>query len=44
MIGHLGGISYWEGACEIIDAQGHTIGEAYVELTGYAKELGSALQ
>lgn len=45
MVGHLGGISYWEGACEVLDEQGRVVGEAYVELTGYAAEdLGAALQ
>lgn len=44
VVGHLGGISYWEGACEILDADGAVLGEAYMELTGYAEELGDALQ
>jgi predicted secreted hydrolase len=44
MVGHLGGISYWEGACEILDADGGVVGEAYMELTGYAEELGDALK
>lgn len=38
MIGHLGGISYWEGGCEILQ-DGKVIGEAYMELTGYAEAL-----
>jgi predicted secreted hydrolase len=37
--GKLGGISYWEGACRVQDAAGNEIGSAYMELTGYAKEL-----
>ena len=30
------GITYWEGDCRVLDAGGHEIGEAYLELTGYA--------
>ena len=37
--GTLGGVSYWEGACRIRDAAGQEVGSAYMELTGYAKEL-----
>jgi len=37
--GSLGGISYWEGACRIRDAAGQEVGSAYMELTGYAREL-----
>lgn len=37
--GQLGGIPYWEGACRVRDAAGKEIGSAYMELTGYAKEL-----
>jgi predicted secreted hydrolase len=33
------GISYWEGACRVLDADGREIGSAYLELTGYAKDL-----
>ena len=44
MVGHLGGVSYWEGACEVLDAGGAVIGEAYMELTGYAEELTDALR
>lgn len=33
------GITYWEGACRVLDAAGMEIGEAYVELTGYAHSL-----
>ena len=32
-------ISYWEGACRVLDADGREIGSAYLELTGYAKDL-----
>ena len=33
------GITYWEGACRVLDPSGREIGEAYVELTGYAHSL-----
>ena len=39
LTGSLGGIPYWEGACRILDADGRELGNAYMELTGYAKEL-----
>jgi len=32
-------IQYWEGACTVEDAAGRTVGNAYLELTGYAKDL-----
>ena len=34
-----GGISYWEGAVDVRDAAGRTLGAGYVELTGYAGAL-----
>ena len=37
--GTLGGVPYWEGACRIRDAAGNEVGSAYMELTGYAKDL-----
>lgn len=37
--GTLGGVPYWEGACRIQDAVGNELGSAYMELTGYAKDL-----
>lgn len=33
------GITYWEGACRVLDGAGREVGEAYVELTGYAHSL-----
>jgi len=30
------GVTYWEGACDVRDAKGASIGSAYVELTGYS--------
>lgn len=37
-------ISYWEGACEVVDESGAVIGQAYVELTGYDGHLGERLR
>ncbi len=39
LAGRLGGIPYWEGACRVLSADGREIGSAYLELTGYAKDL-----
>ncbi len=39
LTGDLAGIPYWEGACRVIDGTGKVIGQAYMELTGYAKDL-----
>ena len=39
LTGTLGGIPYWEGACRVRDAAGKEIGSAYLELTGYARDL-----
>jgi predicted secreted hydrolase len=33
------GITYWEGACRVLDDQGLEIGDAYLEQTGYAHSL-----
>ena len=33
------GITYWEGACRVLDPNGREVGEAYLELTGYAHTL-----
>jgi predicted secreted hydrolase len=38
MLGHISGIEYWEGACDVVDPEGNRIGEAYMELTGYGGE------
>lgn len=32
--------NYWEGACEVFNANGESIGRAYLELVGYAGEVG----
>jgi predicted secreted hydrolase len=37
-----GGITrlpYWEGACDVVDAQGRIVGRAFLELAGYAGDL-----
>lgn len=34
-----GGLRYWEGAAELLDAQGRRSGLGYLELTGYAGAL-----
>ena len=39
LTGNLGGIPYWEGACRVLDAEGRELGNAYMEFTGYAKDL-----
>lgn len=39
LTGSLGGIPYWEGACRVLDAEDRETGSAYMELTGYAKDL-----
>jgi len=33
------GITYWEGACRVRDGGGAEVGDAYVELTGYAHSM-----
>ncbi len=43
--GGVGGVSYWEGACEVRDeASGAIVGRAYLELTGYSGDLGERLR
>lgn len=32
-------ITYWEGACRVRDGSGAEVGDAYVELTGYAHSM-----
>jgi predicted secreted hydrolase len=35
------GVTYWEGACDVRDEKGASLGSAYVELTGYgSRPLG----
>jgi predicted secreted hydrolase len=33
------GITYWEGACRVLDSRAAEVGDAYVELTGYAHSM-----
>ena len=33
-----GGLSYWEGSCQVKDPGGQVIGNAYLELTGYTRK------
>lgn len=38
--GSLGGVTYWEGACRLLAADGETeLGSAYMELTGYDRPV-----
>ncbi|RBP45137.1 putative secreted hydrolase [Roseimicrobium gellanilyticum] len=37
--GDITGLPYWEGACDILDAQGKIVGRAFLELAGYAGNL-----
>jgi predicted secreted hydrolase len=40
-----GGISYWEGACDILDLdQGKVVGKAFLEMTGYADDIAERLR
>lgn len=41
-----GGITqlpYWEGACDVLDADGQAVGRAFLELAGYAGDLAGHL-
>jgi predicted secreted hydrolase len=38
------GVAYWEGACRVVDARGAVIGNAYLELTGYAESLAHQMK
>lgn len=42
--GELGGTTYWEGAMRVLDAEGNTIGHAYMELVGYDAPVGDRLR
>jgi predicted secreted hydrolase len=37
--GKLGGVTYWEGACQLLSPEGAELGSAYLELTGYDKPV-----
>ena len=45
MSGGAGGVSYWEGACDVRDEiTGKIVGRAYLEMTGYADDIGAKLR
>jgi predicted secreted hydrolase len=39
-----GSIPYWEGACRVLDTEGKVVGNAFLEMTGYAGLLRRALE
>ncbi len=39
LAGKVGGVTYWEGACRVLDENQKEIGRAYMELTGYGQSL-----
>jgi predicted secreted hydrolase len=40
-----GGVSYWEGACDVIDLEtGDAVGRAFLEMTGYADNIADKLR
>ncbi len=43
--GRAGGVSYWEGACDVRDEEnGELVGRAYLEMTGYADNIAEKLR
>ncbi|MEM9281245.1 MAG: carotenoid 1,2-hydratase [Verrucomicrobiota bacterium] len=45
MAGGVGGVSYWEGACDVIDeVTGELVGRAFLEMTGYADDIAEKLR
>jgi predicted secreted hydrolase len=45
MGGAVGGVSYWEGACDVRDElTGEIVGRAFLEMTGYADDIASKLR
>lgn len=42
--GELSGLPYWEGACDVLDADDRIIGRAFLELAGYAGNLAGQLR
>ncbi len=45
MTGGAGGVRYWEGACDVRDeASGEIVGRSYLEMTGYADDIGKRLR
>lgn len=43
MTGGSGGVSYWEGACDIIE-NGEVVGRAFLEMTGYTESIADKLR
>ena len=41
--GKIGGVPYWEGACDVKDNNGNVVGKAYLELSGYSGNLKERL-
>lgn len=39
-----GNLAYWEGSCRVRDERGAEVGSAFLELTGYAGDLGKSLR
>ncbi|MEZ0273668.1 MAG: lipocalin-like domain-containing protein [Roseimicrobium sp.] len=37
--GDITGLPYWEGACDVLDANGKVVGRAFLELAGYGGDL-----
>ena len=44
IVGKLDALSYWEGACDVLDESDAVIGQAYVELAGYDGRLTERLR
>jgi len=45
MGGGVGGVSYWEGACDVRDElTGEILGRAFLEMTGYADDIAAKLR
>lgn len=44
IVGKIGGVNYWEGACDVLNEDGKTVGQAYVELAGYDGQLSDRLR
>lgn len=44
LTGALGGVTYWEGACRVLDSEGVECGRAFLELTGHAGDISRQLK
>ena len=40
---HTTNVNYFEGAVDVVDEQGHSMGEGYLEMTDYLKSLGGGM-